>query len=398
METTINNETPKRRLEDRTPDAKIDWSAPGAPAVAVNAANAGRTPLRAVASMSVGINAISVFPTPAAKYLAPGHYMLSVPDAQRHVATQTAPLQLAQILDLAARCGIKGSEAALTEFAAIAREAQPLSPNEMRPAPVAARADDPAPAATAAPVPPVVQAVPEGVREALQKIARWHDEFPLTGKEWEDGTLMSYGAAHGSNGERDYMRKVALDALSLLAAPAVTVSPAPRVENIDTPKYRALLDCATRYPDDPSVHVNLASYVAAHLARQAQPTDRDASLEEAATKADAFAESVHPRNASTARNIAAAIRALKGKSGSADPAADDWISVDERLPDDELCVLVDSPEWDRAFVAARFSGDQIGEAHWQDECGDELHESPKFWMYLPKSGAGKSGSEGAADA
>lgn len=50
------------------------------------------------------------------------------------------------------------------------------------------------------------------LRRALRTIAKW--EFPATGKEWEDGTPMSYSAAYGSNGERDYMRKVALDALN----------------------------------------------------------------------------------------------------------------------------------------------------------------------------------------
>jgi hypothetical protein len=49
---------------------------------------------------------------------------------------------------------------------------------------------------------------------ALRKIARWRDEFPPTGRTWDDGSPMSYGACFGSNGERDYMRQVALDALA----------------------------------------------------------------------------------------------------------------------------------------------------------------------------------------
>jgi hypothetical protein len=48
---------------------------------------------------------------------------------------------------------------------------------------------------------------------ALRKIARWFGEFPASGKVFKDGTPMSYGAAYGSNGERDYMRQVALNAL-----------------------------------------------------------------------------------------------------------------------------------------------------------------------------------------
>jgi hypothetical protein len=58
---------------------------------------------------------------------------------------------------------------------------------------------------------------------ALQKIARWHGEFPATGRTWADGSPMSYSACFGSNGERDHMRQVALDALA--AADAQTAEP-----------------------------------------------------------------------------------------------------------------------------------------------------------------------------
>jgi Lar family restriction alleviation protein len=52
------------------------------------------------------------------------------------------------------------------------------------------------------------------LREALEKIERWFGEFPDTGQQWPDGTPVSYGAAFGSNGERDYMRGIARAALS----------------------------------------------------------------------------------------------------------------------------------------------------------------------------------------
>lgn len=55
------------------------------------------------------------------------------------------------------------------------------------------------------------------VRDALETIAQWN--LPVTGKTWDDGSPMSYGAAFGSNGERDYMRQIAVDALTRLAAP-----------------------------------------------------------------------------------------------------------------------------------------------------------------------------------
>ncbi len=50
-------------------------------------------------------------------------------------------------------------------------------------------------------------------REALALIYAWNS-FPSGGK-WEDGREMSYGMAYGSNGERDYMRGIAFEALEL---------------------------------------------------------------------------------------------------------------------------------------------------------------------------------------
>lgn len=53
----------------------------------------------------------------------------------------------------------------------------------------------------------------EELRAALERIERWFGEFPDSGSHWNDGTPMSYGAAFGSNGERDYMRAIARAAL-----------------------------------------------------------------------------------------------------------------------------------------------------------------------------------------
>jgi len=47
------------------------------------------------------------------------------------------------------------------------------------------------------------------LRRALVRIRNWHGEFPPTDLEWPDGTQMSYSAVYGSNGERDYMRRLA---------------------------------------------------------------------------------------------------------------------------------------------------------------------------------------------
>lgn len=81
MDTTDNNEAPKRRIEDQAQAAKLDWTKPDAPAVPAASSAPGRIPLRAVASMCVKPDDVSFFATPAAKLLEPGHYMLSVQGA-----------------------------------------------------------------------------------------------------------------------------------------------------------------------------------------------------------------------------------------------------------------------------------------------------------------------------
>ena len=53
------------------------------------------------------------------------------------------------------------------------------------------------------------------LEETLKRIAKWHGEFPETGKYWDEEKTepMSYGACYGSNGERDYMRRLAQEVL-----------------------------------------------------------------------------------------------------------------------------------------------------------------------------------------
>jgi hypothetical protein len=58
----------------------------------------------------------------------------------------------------------------------------------------------------------------EAARDALASIERWQSEFPDTGLKWDDGTPMSYSAAFGSNGERDFMRAKARVALAQVRA------------------------------------------------------------------------------------------------------------------------------------------------------------------------------------
>jgi hypothetical protein len=59
------------------------------------------------------------------------------------------------------------------------------------------------------------EATNETLRAALARIDRWFGEFPPTGRFWDRAGAdeMSYAACFGSNGERDYMRQVARDAL-----------------------------------------------------------------------------------------------------------------------------------------------------------------------------------------
>jgi len=53
------------------------------------------------------------------------------------------------------------------------------------------------------------------MQAALERIERWFGEFPETGEFWggDSRRPMSYGARYGSNGERDFMRQIAREAL-----------------------------------------------------------------------------------------------------------------------------------------------------------------------------------------
>jgi len=49
------------------------------------------------------------------------------------------------------------------------------------------------------------------MKAALQRIERWDGEFPAAESE---GKPCSYRFAYGSNGERDFMREIAREALN----------------------------------------------------------------------------------------------------------------------------------------------------------------------------------------
>lgn len=51
----------------------------------------------------------------------------------------------------------------------------------------------------------------EKCEAALRYVEAW--KFPDTDLTWNDGSKISWGAAYGSNGERDHMREIARAAL-----------------------------------------------------------------------------------------------------------------------------------------------------------------------------------------
>jgi hypothetical protein len=75
------------------------------------------------------------------------------------------------------------------------------------------------------------EAVPDEVIRTLERIAKWHGEFPEAPPF--QGKPQSYGAAYGSNGERDYMRGLAAEALELLRAPSHSQQSAQRISRKD---------------------------------------------------------------------------------------------------------------------------------------------------------------------
>ena len=52
------------------------------------------------------------------------------------------------------------------------------------------------------------------MRLALERIAKWFGEFPAVEDSHNPGGVISYGYAYGTNGERDFMRKIAKEALT----------------------------------------------------------------------------------------------------------------------------------------------------------------------------------------
>lgn len=67
---------------------------------------------------------------------------------------------------------------------------------------------------------PLLAAAPD-LLKALEKIEKWFGEFPDTERFWDKNKTdpMSYSAAFGSNGERDFMRTIAREALAKVGQP-----------------------------------------------------------------------------------------------------------------------------------------------------------------------------------
>jgi hypothetical protein len=80
---------------------------------------------------------------------------------------------------------------------------------------------------------------------ALRRIEKWFGEFPETGRVWGDKTPMPYSACYGSNGERDFMRQIARDALEQHKASPKRESGEPKIKPIYrqvTPEEQAAID------------------------------------------------------------------------------------------------------------------------------------------------------------
>lgn len=201
------------------------------------------------------------------------------------------------------------------------------------------------------------------------------------------------------------------------AAPAVTVSPAPRVESdlLSMPTLKAIRD--TIRPGDgwdgDDWDFALANAVAHHLARQAQPTDRDAewiSVDDDLPEVETDVLVRGMRGNSICHEVAGlfngewlgqnserelrfivahwiplpAIRALKGKSGEGVAA-----------PDEKAVRIID--------IGGRRQLRRDGESGW--ELVDEENKRVRYlncfeanFVNSAIKAAGKSGSEGAADA
>lgn len=81
------------------------------------------------------------------------------------------------------------------------------------------------------------------MEKALKRIHKWFGEFPPTGRTWEDGSEMSHSACMGSNGERDYMRDVAAQALVVFEDDtpdaSTTQPPQPEVSGVNADWLKA---------------------------------------------------------------------------------------------------------------------------------------------------------------
>lgn len=112
--------------------------------------------------------------------------------------------------------------------------------------------------------------VPERAQTALQRIERWFGEFPETGKFWDAANTetMSYAACFGSNGERDFMRAVARDALATLSC---------HDNDDDRVVGEVLIDGAWTKLHDPHA---FNGYVADGYQTRARPRDQPGALAE----------------------------------------------------------------------------------------------------------------------
>lgn len=181
------------------------------------------------------------------------------------------------------------------------------------------------------------------LRNALERIARWHGEFPrVPDRQSESGTI-SYSMAYGSNGERDFMRQVALDALAAAPSPA----PVPESQAGDDLRY--------------ATELARAIWVQ-HYFIDAPDWEPMESMHGVLSQIDNM---------------------VTGLSRSAAPVAaesEGWIAVADRMPAEwEMVLTCGSKKVEQAVMAwSNHSG-------WQIETTNEWHDAyaPTHWRPLP---------------
>jgi hypothetical protein len=111
------------------------------------------------------------------------------------------------------------------------------------------------------------------------------------------------------------------------------------------------------------------------------------AIKEACASIDFFQQKLKVRNASIAELEAKIARLTSRgiedmqftiKELEAELAKHEWVSVEDRLPDDETEVLVLSMDDDETIFQM-----DLCSGRWRDECGQDVSGNPTHWMPIP---------------